>query len=278
VARGIYVTGIGRGDGRQIVELGLMELLSRRSDRVGVFRPLAHGATDHIVELLRVRYRVPLAPELLYGMDYAAAAALRAERGEDELVGELVDRFHAVERECETVLVLGTDFAETNIPDELALNARLANEFGALVLPVVGGVRQNAETVVAEVRNAERAYSALGCNLLALVANRVPAEETAQVAEQFADSPTVPVYVVPEDPALAAPTVGEVVAATGGRVLLGDAAGLDRDGKRQIGQLLLEDAINHGEDLSQGWDASTQVGRGVAASYVKESQADALFL
>ena len=229
MARGIYVTGIGRGDGRQVVELGLMELLSRRSDRVGVFRPLSHGATDHIVELLRVRYRVPLAPELLYSMDYEAAAALRAERGEDELVGELVDRFHAVERECETVLVLGTDFAETNIPDELALNARLANEFGALVLPVVGGARQNAETVVAEVRNAERAYSALGCNLLALVANRVPIEETAQVAEQFADSPAVPVYVVPEDPALAAPTVGEVVAATGGRVLLGDVAGLDRD-------------------------------------------------
>ena len=229
MARGIYVTGIGRGDGRQVVELGLMELLSRRSDRVGVFRPLSHGATDHIVELLRVRYRVPLAPELLYGMDYEAAAALRAERGEDELVGELVDRFHAVERECETVLVLGTDFAETNIPDELALNARLANEFGALVLPVVGGARQNAETVVAEVRNAERAYSALGCNLLALVANRVPAEETAQVAGQFAGAATVPVYVVPEDPVLAAPTVGEVVAATGGRVLLGDAAGLDRD-------------------------------------------------
>lgn len=229
MARGIYVTGIGRGDGRQVVELGLMELLSRRSDRVGVFRPLSHGATDHIVELLRVRYRVPLAPELLYGMDYEAAAALRAERGEDELVGELVDRFHAVERECETVLVLGTDFAETNIPDELALNARLANEFGALVLPVVGGARQNAETVVAEVRNAERAYSALGCNLLALVANRVPAEETAQVAGQFAGATTVPVYVVPEDPVLAAPTVGEVVAATGGRVLLGDAAGLDRD-------------------------------------------------
>ncbi|HET9171113.1 MAG TPA: phosphate acetyltransferase [Actinospica sp.] len=229
MARSVYAAGIGRGDGRQVVELGLMELLSRRSDRVGVFRPLAHGSTDHLVELLRARYRVPLAPELLYGMDYEAAAALRAERGEEELIGTLLDRFHAVERECETVLVLGTDFAETNIPDELALNARLANEFGSLVLPVVGGARQSAETVVAEVRNAERAYSALGCNLLALIANRVPAEEAGRVAAQFAGYSNVPVYVVPEDPALAAPTVGEVVAATGGRVLLGDAAGLDRD-------------------------------------------------
>ena len=229
MARSIYVTGIGRGDGRQVVELGLMELLSRRSDRVGVFRPLTHRSMDPMVELLRDRYRVALTPSLLYGMDYEAAANLRAERGEDDLVGELVDRFRAVERECETVLVLGTDFTQTNIPDELALNARLANEFGSLVLPVVGGTRQAAETVVAEVRNAERAYSALGCNLLALVANRVAANEALSVLRQVERTGSVPVYVLPDDPALAAPTVAEVMVACGGQVLLGDEAGLDRD-------------------------------------------------
>ena len=228
MARGIYVTGIGRGDGRQVVELGLMELLSRRADRVGVFRPLAHRV-DHMVELLRGRYRLPLAPSLLYGMGYEAAAALRAERGEDELVGALVERFRAVERECETVLVLGTDFAETNIPDELALNARLANEFGALVLPVVGGGGQGADGVAAEIRNAERAYRALGCNLLALIANRVPPDEAPRVRQLAGRTSSVPVYVLPHDPGLAAPTVAEVVAETGGRLLLGDEAGLDRD-------------------------------------------------
>ncbi|MBR7836427.1 phosphate acetyltransferase [Actinospica durhamensis] len=229
MARSVYVTGIGRGDGRQVVELGLMELLSRRSDRVGVFRPLTHRSADDMVELLRSRYRIELAPGLLYGMDYEAAAALRAERGQDELVSVLVDRFRRVERHCEAVLVLGTDFADTNIPDELALNARLANEFGALVVAVVGGNRQNADTVAAEARNAERAYAGLGCNLLALVANRVPAAEREATLRQVEQACAVPAYVLPEDPALAAPTVAEVVAATGGTVLLGDADGLDRD-------------------------------------------------
>ncbi|MGW3465447.1 ectoine hydroxylase, partial [Streptomyces olivaceoviridis] len=31
---------VDRGDGRQVVELGVMELLTRQVDRVGVFRPL----------------------------------------------------------------------------------------------------------------------------------------------------------------------------------------------------------------------------------------------
>ncbi|MFC1429929.1 phosphate acetyltransferase [Streptacidiphilus sp. N1-3] len=234
MARSVYVTGIGRGDGRQAVELGMMELLSRQVDRVGVFRPLMHTRTDHVVELLRGRYRIDLAAEDLYGLSYDEAAALQAERGQDELVGMLVDRFHALERQCQAVLVLGTDFAGTNIPDELAVNARLANEFGALVLPVVGGHRDSADTVVAEVRNAHRAYSDLGCSMLAMIANRVAGRDKQEVSRRLAGRLDVPVYVLPDEPALSAPTVAQVVETTGAEVLLGDASGLARDVRRFV--------------------------------------------
>jgi phosphate acetyltransferase len=234
VARSVYVTGIGRGDGRQVVELGVMELLTRHVDRVGLFRPLVHASGDHVVELLRGRYRVDLPPEALYGLSYDEAAAIQAERGQDELVGLLVDRFRAVERTCEAVLVLGTDFASTNIPDELALNARLANEFGAGVLPVIGGHRESAETVVNEVRNAHRSYTDLGCSILAMVANRVAPSDKQAVARRLANKPDLPVYVIPDDPALSAPTVTQVAEATHAEVLLGDPAGLARDVRRFV--------------------------------------------
>ncbi|MFC1405410.1 MULTISPECIES: phosphate acetyltransferase [Streptacidiphilus] len=234
MARSVYVTGIGRGDGRQAVELGVMELLTRQVDRVGVFRPLMHSRTDHVVELLRGRYRIDLAAEEMYGLSYDEAAALQAERGPDELIGMLVDRFRALERQCQAVLVLGTDFAGTNIPDELAVNARLANEFGAWVLPVVGGHRESADTVVAEVRNAHRAYSDLGCSILAMVANRVAGRDKQEVQRRLATRPDVPVYVIPDEPALSAPTVAQVVDTTGAEVLLGDASGLARDVRRFV--------------------------------------------
>ena len=232
MARSVYVTGIGRGDGRQAVELGVMELLTRQVDRVGVFRPLTHRRTDHVVELLRGRYRLDLPAEQMYGMTYEEAIALLAERGPDELVGQLVDRFHQVEQQCQAVLVLGTDFAATNIPDELAVNARLANEFGAWVLPVVGGHRESADTVVAEVRNAYRAYTDLGCNILAMIANRVAGRDKQEVQRRLTARSDVPVYVIPDEPALSAPTVAQVVETTGAEVLLGDAAGLARDVRR----------------------------------------------
>ena len=59
MTRSVYVTGIDRGDGRQVVELGFMELLTRQVDRVGVFRPLIHDdGPDRLFELLRARYRL----------------------------------------------------------------------------------------------------------------------------------------------------------------------------------------------------------------------------
>ncbi|MFF4221517.1 phosphate acetyltransferase [Streptomyces sp. L500] len=232
MTRSVYVTGTDRGDGRQVIELGVMELLTRHVEKVGVFRPLFHGdGPDRLVDLLRSRYRMAQSPDSVVGMTYNEAAALQAERGTDELVSQLVERFHAVARDHEYVLVLGTDFAGTTLPDELALNARLANEFAASVITVVGGQEQSAESVRAEARNAFRAYHSLGCDVVALVVNRVAPADREAVAERLSASLPVPCYALPEDSALSAPTVRQIVQQLGAEVLLGDESGLARDAK-----------------------------------------------
>ncbi|MFF1712994.1 phosphate acetyltransferase [Streptomyces sp. NPDC058268] len=229
MTRSVYVTGIDRGDGRQVIELGVMELLTRQVDRVGVFRPLVHDGPDRLFDLLRARYRLAQDAASGYGMDYHEASAIQAEQGTDELVSQLVDRFHRVARDYEIVLVLGTDFADTQLPDELSLNARLANEFGASVIPVVGGKNQTAESVRSETRNAYRAYESLGCDVLAMVTNRVAPADRDEIHDSLAAGLPVPSYVLPDEPALAAPTVAQITHALGGRVVLGDDAGLARD-------------------------------------------------
>ncbi|WP_369391908.1 phosphate acetyltransferase [Streptomyces sp. CG1] len=229
MTRSVYVTGIDRGDGRQVVELGVMELLTRQVDRVGVFRPLVHDGPDRLFELLRSRYRLSQDPATVYGLDYYEASALQAEQGTDELVSALVDRFHLVARDYDVVLVLGTDFADTQLPDELSLNARLANEFGASVIPVVGGRKQSVESVLAETRNAYRAYHGLGCDVLAMAVNRVAREDRDLIAERLDARMPVPCYVLPDEPALSAPTVSQIGHALGAKILLGDDSGLARD-------------------------------------------------
>jgi phosphate acetyltransferase len=229
VTRSVYVTGIGRGDGRQVVELGVMELLTRQVDRVGVYRPLVHDAPDRVFQLLRARYRLTQDPATVFGLGYEEGAALQAEQGQEALTARLVEGYLRVAEAYDTVLILGSDFAGTNLPAELGVNARLANECGASVLAVIGGRDQNADSVVAEVRNAHHAYTNLGCDVIAMIANRVDPGQAGEALDRLRRSLDVPVYVLPEEPTLSAPTVSQIVESLGAKVLLGDDAGLARD-------------------------------------------------
>ncbi|MFD8848730.1 phosphate acyltransferase, partial [Streptomyces sp. NPDC059604] len=76
---------------------------------------------------------------------------------------------------------------------------------------------------------AHRAYAGLGCDVVALVVNRVAAEDRDAIADRLAARLPVPCSVLPDDPALSAPTVAQITAALDGTVLLGDDSGLARD-------------------------------------------------
>ncbi|MEV4092007.1 phosphate acetyltransferase [Streptosporangium saharense] len=217
--RSIYVAGLGRGDGRQIVELGLMELLARRAHRTGIFRPITRG-DDRTLELLGERYR-PAATQS--GVTAEAAAEIYAEHGVEELISRLVTRFHALERECDALLVLGSSFATDDLPRELAFNARLAAEFGAPVIVVVGAHGDHAEEIAMEMRTGYQVFSDLGSTVLAVVANRVPGGTVVDPGLP------VPCYVIPENPSLSAPTVEQVMRAVDARRLQGDEDALRRD-------------------------------------------------
>ena len=237
MTRSVYVTGLEPGGGKSAVALGLAELLSRRVERLGAFRPLARSQPDPIIELLRQRYAMPLPPEALTGTDYQTARSYLGDGRADELVSLIVERYRAVARECDAVVVIGTDFGqqpgdpqvESRLPGELGFNLRLANEFGASVLPVVDGHDRSAEEVVAAVRSGYRTVAEQRAAVVAVIANRVDPDLRETTVAAGGGQP-VPVYAIPEVPAVAAPTVGEVMTALQAEPVLGvDPAALARD-------------------------------------------------
>ncbi|MEU7573888.1 phosphate acetyltransferase [Micromonospora sp. NPDC049240] len=226
MARSVYLTGVGSGGGKSTVALGLAELLSRQVERIGAFRPLVAGGDtpDPILALLTERYRVELPVAELHGATYAEATALVTNGRREELISAIVARYREVERRCPAVVVVGSDFADGDGagPRELAFNARLAIEFGSVVVPVVDGFDQPPEAIAAAMRGAYHDLADLGATVVAVVANRVPGPMT------LPELP-VPAYAIPEVPTVSAPTVAEVATALDATRLAGDRAALDRD-------------------------------------------------
>ena len=230
MARSVYVAGLGPSVGKGTVALGVVELLSRQVARIGVFRPLVTGTDDDpLLTLLTKRYPVVAPYADSYGVTTAEASKLVADGKWEELISRIVERYREVERQCASVVVIGSDFSagvaakdRDEIPRELGFNARLATEFGSVVIPVISGVGRAPESLVAAARSAYHSLTDLDATVLAVIANRVPFPSGDLPSAEL----PVPLWAVPDVAAVAAPTVAEVAAALDATVLPG---ALDRD-------------------------------------------------
>jgi phosphate acetyltransferase len=75
VAKGIYIASIQPRAGKSLAALGLMELASRRVERLGFFRPVVSESAETDREIALMRYRYALKQD---------AEALLAHREDDE--------------------------------------------------------------------------------------------------------------------------------------------------------------------------------------------------
>jgi phosphate acetyltransferase len=228
LARKLYVTAMEPQSGKSVVALGLMELLSARVERLGFFRPIVSSATepDAQSELIRRRYQLAAPYEQMHALSQDEAAAIPVY---EDLRKRVVEAYRQLERGCDFVLCEGTDFTSATSALDYGLNADLANELGAPVLVVVKG--GSLEETVASVRAARNSLKHKGCTIFGVVVNRVPADRVDELGRTLgAQDGSEPVYILPELPELAFPTVGEIAAELGAEIVSGSTEeALQRD-------------------------------------------------
>ncbi len=220
MTRGIYVAGAEHATGKSAVALGLRQLLAGQVSRLGVFRPVVAGEDDPLLGVLRGSGAASHAASVGVGYE-----DVRADEG--RALAEIVARYRALAATCDAVLAVGTDFSGVVRAGELAFNARVALNLGLPVLCVVSGHQRSAPEIQAAVTVALNMMRKIGAEVVAVVANRVEADRLDGVAAEV--TADVPVYVLPEDELLMAPTIGEVLAACDGELVGGSADALTRE-------------------------------------------------
>ena len=233
MSKNLYIATMEPRSGKSVVLLGLMELLSRRIQNIGIFRPIIQAGErkDDYIELALTRYKLKFRYEDLYGCTHQEARALLSSGQYESLMKTLVDKYRALERQSDFVVCVGTDYTGVATAFEFDFNADVANQMGCPLLTVVSGEGKTAEDVVAATKMTREAFQDKGCTILATVVNRVKASILDSVARQLEEkkAETGPVYILKEEPALNYPTVGEIARALNGRLLGGEGSGLDRE-------------------------------------------------
>ncbi|MGO2684804.1 MAG: phosphate acetyltransferase [Microbacterium sp.] len=241
MARSIYITSAEGHSGKSTIALGALDALMRATPRVGVFRPIARSSAerDYVLELMLAHDGVHLDYDDCVGVTYD-----EVRDDPERALGTIVGRFKAVEAQCDAVVIIGSDYTDVASPAELGYNARIAANLGAPVLLVLGGrdqqaraeqlgtstartpsaVGQIASLALAELR-AERA------ELFAVIVNRADPDALQPTVDAIrgVQEQTTPVWAIPEDRTLVAPSIRGILSAVDGRLVKGDADLLTRE-------------------------------------------------
>lgn len=235
MARSIYITSAEGHAGKSTIALGVLDMLAHETARVGVFRPVARSrdTRDYVLEMLLAHDGVELGYDECVGVGYDEVNEDR-----EAALSTIVSRFKAVERQCDAVVILGSDYTDVGGPTELGFNARIAANLGAPVLLVLGG--QQIDSVGSRTPQemgqicaiARQELTAAHATVLGIVVNRAEPDSLVQIVAALSTEAQLfggpPVWAIPEDPSLIAPSVASLLEAVEGKLIKGDPELLNR--------------------------------------------------
>ncbi|WP_029068900.1 phosphate acetyltransferase [Jonesia quinghaiensis] len=232
-ARSVYISSPEGETGKSTIALGVVDLLSRQVQRVGVFRPITRngannhsdevGERDYVLELLLAHDGVDLPYEQCTGVTYA-----EVHQDPDAALANIIARYREMERNCDAVVIVGSDYTDVAGPTELAFNARIAANLGAPVLIVLSGTDRSPEGIRQLFDVSVSELNANHASVIGTIVNRCLPGSIPAVQEMFAGIDT-PTWTVPEEPFLTAPTVRQLMRAVGGELVNGDEELLGRE-------------------------------------------------
>ena len=215
MSNSLYVTATEARSGKSVISLGLMEMLLRRIERVGFFRPMINAGggrngTDNSISLISSCFELGIPYEQMYGYTAEEASDLFSAGKEDEIVEGIIRKYHELEKRCDFILCEGTDFASSTAAFELDINAEISKNLGSPVLLVA---KANQKSVDQTTRSIELALDSLndkGCYTIATIANRADPKDGNKIIKGLREKDLLRnqlIYVIPEEESLGRPTV-----------------------------------------------------------------------
>jgi phosphate acetyltransferase len=233
MAKGIYVASAEPLSAKSIVVLGIMELLSNQTQKVGYFKPVVTDCkTDPTIKLIQSRYKVKGSCDTMSGVTVATAHELMAVNQYDELIKRIMEKYRVLEAQCDVVICAGSDFRGVSTPLEFDLNIDIANNLGCVIMPVMRGFNRSIIEMSEALADITIGLEKRKCDILAIVVNRVADEllVDAPVRLKNVAPKGVPVYAIAENVTLSKPSICEIATALGATFISGE----DECSKREV--------------------------------------------
>ncbi len=230
MADNLFITATESRSGKSLISLGMMEMLLRKINKVGFFRPIifadpASGKRDNDIQLISYHFKLEIPYEKMYGFTTKETADLFFQGKETEILEGIIKKYNELKKTCDFVLCEGTDYASSSAVFELDINAEISKNLGAPVLLVSNAYQKSVNDTIRSIELAFESLSEKGCKTIATIVNRTSEQDGQEIVNILKEQEAMAdhlVYALPDEPTLGNPTVGEIVHHLGAEVLYGE--------------------------------------------------------
>ncbi len=230
MANNLYVTMTEQHSGRSGVLLGVMQLLSRQVRKVAFFRPVVTESAcqcDADIDLILKQFKLDMKYEDTYAYTLKEARDMYTSNQRERFLENVLAKYKELENNYDFVVCEGTDFLGADTAFEFDLNADIALNLDCPVLLVANAYKMSADETIETSRTTVELFQSKGVDVPVVVICRsdFTTQESQDVLKKLAvargrhAAPLV--YVMPDDPVLAKPTMADIQRALNAEVLYG---------------------------------------------------------
>ncbi|WP_216690845.1 phosphate acetyltransferase [Hymenobacter siberiensis] len=251
MTKAVFIAAAEPYSGKSLITLGLVNMLLGQTRQVGYFKPLIDydpaQEPDPRLATISSYFKLPLPAADTYAYTRAEALALMETGAQGELIDTVIRRFKYWEDTCDFTVVEGSDFVGPGTAFEFDANVSIAKNLGVPVILVVSGQGKSTAQVVSAVLTTLRNFESREVPVLQVVANRIAPAQVADVQALLRDQLPAEVLlaIIPDYPNLLHPTMREIQAGLGGKLLFGEAGLGNQVDNYVIGAMQVPNFLNY---------------------------------
>ncbi|WP_223284814.1 AAA family ATPase [Hymenobacter qilianensis] len=183
----VFIAAAEPYSGKSLVSLGLINMLLRKTPKVGYFKPIINfepaEKKDAHIETIIGHFGLPITYDGAYAYTRADAMHLVETDTQGEIIDTIIHKFKALEEHYDFIVVEGSDFLGAGTAFEFDANISIAKNLGAPAILMISGEAKTTNQIVNAALTMLRSFEGREVPVLAIIVNKMPPSEADTVRE-----------------------------------------------------------------------------------------------
>jgi phosphate acetyltransferase len=186
MAKNIFLASTGPKSGKNVICLGLINVLRGIVTNVGYFKPIGQKYRkneDYDKEAIMIKETFGIEDELKY-INPVSINELNhyiTNNDKETFFQKVQKSYNKVEKDKDIVVIDGTDHLGMMSAFEFDINADIANNLNAGIILIEDGYKKTIDEIFSNISTGKEFFDEQSCDLLGVIVNKVEAERLSEV-------------------------------------------------------------------------------------------------